>query len=87
MKIDWNCIDNFLIGEMNTDNISSDCKKEIETFLPIHDMDVFSEESLEQLGGIWDLAYRSAYEKSVGFKTPNIFYRILKLEDENYSNE
>ena len=84
MKIDWNIIDNMLIGEAENNDLPSKTVEEVQKFLEIHDMRVFSEESLELLAGIWELAYKSGYEKATGTVIPNIFHSIrLDEEEEN----
>ena len=86
MKIDWQFIDDFLRGESETDDITGDCKEEIQMFLQTHDPDAFSEESAEQLAGIWDLAYKDEYEAKNGAKIPNIF-RVIALPKEEIEQE
>lgn len=81
MKINWNIIDSMLIGEINSEDLPISTREEAQKFLEIHDMRVFSEESLELLAGIWDLAYKSGYEKATGQKIPNVF-RSIRLDEE-----
>ena len=83
MKIDWQYIDKFLIGEAESDDLPVSCKEEIQKFLQIHDFSVFSDENLELLAGIWDLAYRDGYEAKTGAKSPNFFRSISVLGEEN----
>lgn len=87
MKINWNFIDKFLIGEAETNDLTDECKQEIAEFLQTHNMEVFSDESLEQLSGIWDLAYKTAYESATGTKIPNIFKVIQQPEEEEQVEE
>ena len=81
MKINWNIIDDMLIGEAEHGDLPTQTIEEAKRFMEIHDLSVFSEESLELLSGIWELAYKSGYEKATGQRIPNIFHSI-KLEDE-----
>lgn len=87
MELNWKIIDDFLIGEAQTDDISCTTKKEIEQFLPSHDFNAFSEESLEQLAGIWDLSYKDYYEEQTNTRIPNIFNVIALNEDEGEEDE
>lgn len=84
--INWKIIDTFLIGEAESDDLTVQCKEEIAEFLQTHDLDVFSDESLEQLAGIWELAYKKAYEDATGTKIPNIFHNI-SVEPEQETQE
>ena len=83
MKINWKILDQMLIGEMDTDDITLKCKEEIQEFLYTHKMDVLSEESLKELAGIFKLSIRPAYEAQTGEKIPNIFHRIDLEEEED----
>ena len=83
MKLNWKLIDEFLIGEANSDDLPVQAKEEIAKFLEIHEFDVFSDETLEQLAGIWDLAYKKSYEIATGTKIPNIFHHLAVEEEEN----
>lgn len=83
MRIDWKVLDQMLLGELETDDITIKCKEEIERFLQIHDFSVFSEESLKELSGIWKLSIGPAYEEVIGGKAPNIFHVIGLEEEEN----
>lgn len=87
MKINWNIIDAFLIGETETDDLTIECREEIAEFLQTHNMEVFSDESLEQLSGIWELTYKKAYENATGEKIPNIFKVIQQPEEEQEQKE
>ena len=82
MKIDWNIIDRMLQGELESDDCSIPCKEEIAEFLQTHNMDVFSDESLEFLSAIWNLVYKEEYENLTGTKIPNIFKVITQPETE-----
>lgn len=87
MKIDWNIIDTFLLGELDTDDLSFQCKEEVTNFLQTHDFDTLSDESLEQLSGIWDLVYKAQYENMTNTKIPNIFKVIQQPEEEQEQKE
>jgi len=76
LKIDWKVLNNMLLGEAETDDITIRCKEEINNFVQTHDFDVFSEESLEELAGIFELSMKPAYEEITGTKIPNIFYKL-----------
>ena len=82
MKIDWKFIDKALMGELETDDISLQCKQEIQEFLQTHDFEVFSDQSLFELQGIWNLSIKPAYEAVTGEKIPNIFNVIRQPEEE-----
>lgn len=82
MKINWKIIDTFLQGEMESDDCSTACKEEIARFLQTHMIEIFSEESLEFLAGVFDLVYKREYEQITGQKIPNIFRVIQQPEEE-----
>lgn len=87
MKINWKFIDNILMGEMETDDISEPCKQELAEFLQTHNFEVFSEQSLFELQGIWNLSIKPAYEAVTGEKIPNIFNVIQGIEEEPEQQE
>ena len=80
MNINWKIIDEMLLGEAETDDITLKCKDEVREFVSTHNFDVFSDESLEELSGIFELSIRPAYESAIGEKIPNIF-RVLKIQE------
>lgn len=86
MKINWKILDQMLIGEMETDDITIQCKEELAEFLQTHNMEVFSDESLKELAGIFSLSLAPSYEAQTGEKIPNIFHRIGLEEEEGSFN-
>ena len=81
MKVDWKFIDKFLMGEMESDDCSIPCKKEIAEFLQTHDFEIFSDESLDFLSGVWNLVYKDEYQDLTGQVIPNIFKVIHNPEE------
>ena len=82
MKLNWKILDQMLMGEMQTDDISLKCKEELDDFLHTHRFQVFSDESLKELAGIFSLSIAPAYEAQTGEKIPNVFCHINLDEDE-----
>ena len=81
MKINWQILDQMLMGEMDSDDITLSCKQELSEFFHTHDVSVFSEDSLKELAGIFKLSIRPAYEAQTGERIPNIFHRVGLDED------
>ena len=81
MELKWDVLDNLLSGELDTDDLSLACKDELQKFLGTHNFGIFSDDSLEQLAGIFELSIKPAYEEGTGEKIPNIFH-VIKLDEE-----
>lgn len=86
MRIDWKVLDKMLLGETETDDITLRCKKDITEFVQTHNFDVFSNDSLKELAGIFSLSIGPAYEAITNTKIPNIFY-VLKVKEEENEDE
>ena len=82
MKVNYEVLNKLLLGLLETDDISLKCKQEIPQFVETQDINVFSEECLKEISGIFMLSIKPAYEAIVGDFIPNIFVR-----EENYGNE
>lgn len=87
MKINWKIIDKMLLGEADTDDLPIQAKEEVHEFVQTHNWEVFSEETLELLSGIWDLAMRPAYEAQTNERIPNIFHSLLVEKEETEDGE
>ena len=76
MKINFEVLNKLLLGLTETDDISLNCKSEIHNFVQNNDINVFSDESLKELSGIFVLSLKPAYEAITGEFIPNIFVRM-----------
>ncbi len=86
-KTNWEYIDSFLIGESETDDLPENAKEEIKAFLPNHDFGVFSDDTLDMLSGIWELAGADGYEETVGERIPNVFSVIAVPNSEEAAED
>ncbi len=75
MEINYDVLNNMLLGLLETDDITLKCKQEIPLFVESHDMSVFSNETLKELSGIFALSLQPAYQAITGNFIPNIFVR------------
>ena len=76
MEINYEVLNKLLAGLMQTDDVSLMCKREILEFIETKDINVFSEENLKELSGIFTLSLKPAYEEITGKFIPNIFVRV-----------
>ena len=76
MEINYEVLDRLVAGLIKTDDVSLSCKKEISEFVESHDINVFSDENLKQLSGIFALSIQPTYEAITGQYIPNIFVRV-----------
>lgn len=76
MEVNYNVLNEMLAALLETDDISLTCKKELTDFLQNRDINVFSEENLKQLSGIFMLSIKPAYEATTGKFIPNIFAKL-----------
>ena len=76
MNLDWGVLDKLLLAEAETSDVNLECKEQISEFVKTHDFNTFSEDSLKQLAGIWDLSMGPTYEFQTNSKVPNIFSRV-----------
>lgn len=86
MKIDWNFIDNWIKENYKVGNIPLSTYEEAIKFSSTRDWSVFSDESLELLGGIWDLGTNENYYIQTKTRIPNIFYALPKIEGKDKEN-
>ncbi len=87
MKIDWNFIDEWIKENYEVSNIPSSTYNEALKFFQTRDWSVFSDESLELLGGIWNLGANEDYYVQTKTHIPNIFYSLPKIEDKGEEND
>lgn len=76
MEINYEVLNKLLAGLITTDDVSLECKREISEFIESEDVNVFSNESLKVLSGIFVLSLKPAYEEITGNFIPNIFVRL-----------
>lgn len=75
-KINFEILDKILSDLAQTESVTGRCAGEISEFLQTHSMESFSDESLEELGGLYILVIKPSYEKMTGMFLPNIFGRF-----------
>ena len=75
MEINYEVLNKLLAGLIETDDVSLSCKREISEFIENRDLNVFSDDNLKQVSGIFALSLQPAYEAITGKYIPNIFVR------------
>lgn len=76
MEINYDVLNKMLAALIESNDISLMCKRELSEFIESRDINVFSEENLKQLSGIFMLSIKPAYEATTGKFIPNIFARL-----------
>lgn len=73
MEINYEVLRKLLEDLLYSDIVTFNCKQDIQKFLESNDMNVFSDESREELLGYYKFTLKDAYEAITGKFLPNVF--------------
>lgn len=78
MDINYQVLDSMLKNLTQTDVITVKAKEELNKFIETHDPNSLSNETCEEMFGIYKLTLKPAYEAVTGSFLPNIFIRGIE---------